>query len=34
VELHRLSPDGRKFVCAEVPESSLFGEMACIGQAM
>jgi CRP-like cAMP-binding protein len=33
-QLYRLSPDGRKFVFAEVPASSIFGEMACIGQAM
>ena len=32
--LYRLSPDGRKFVFAEIPASSVFGEMACIGQAM
>jgi CRP-like cAMP-binding protein len=31
---YRLSPDGRKFVFAEVPALSIFGEMACIGQAM
>jgi CRP/FNR family transcriptional regulator, cyclic AMP receptor protein len=33
-QLYRLSPDGRKFVFAEIPASSIFGEMACIGQAM
>jgi CRP/FNR family transcriptional regulator, cyclic AMP receptor protein len=33
-QLYRLSPDGRKFIFAEVPASSIFGEMACIGQAM
>ncbi len=33
-QLYRLSPEGRKFVFAEVPASSIFGEMACIGQAM
>ena len=33
-QLYRLSPDGRKFVFAEVPVLSVFGEMACIGQAM
>jgi CRP/FNR family transcriptional regulator, cyclic AMP receptor protein len=33
-QLYRLSPDGRKFVFADVPRSSIFGEMACIGQAM
>jgi CRP-like cAMP-binding protein len=33
-QLYRLSPDGRKFVFAEVPAASVFGEMACIGQAM
>jgi CRP-like cAMP-binding protein len=33
-QLYRLSPDGRKFVFAEVPPSSIFGEMTCIGQAM
>jgi CRP/FNR family cyclic AMP-dependent transcriptional regulator len=33
-QLYRLSPDGRKFVFAEVPASSIFGEMSCIGQAM
>jgi CRP-like cAMP-binding protein len=33
-QLYRLSADGRKFVFAEVPASSIFGEMACIGQAM
>jgi len=33
-QLYRLAADGRKFVFAEVPPSSIFGEMACIGQAM
>jgi CRP/FNR family cyclic AMP-dependent transcriptional regulator len=33
-QLYRLSPDGRKFVFAEVPALSMFGEMACVGQAM
>jgi CRP-like cAMP-binding protein len=33
-ELYRLSPDGRKFVFARVPQGSMFGEMACFGQAM
>jgi CRP/FNR family cyclic AMP-dependent transcriptional regulator len=33
-QLYRLAPDGRKFVFADVPPSSIFGEMACIGQAM
>jgi CRP/FNR family transcriptional regulator, cyclic AMP receptor protein len=33
-QLYRLSSDGRKFVFAEVPASSIFGEMTCIGQAM
>jgi CRP-like cAMP-binding protein len=33
-QLYRLSTDGRKFVFAEVPVLSIFGEMACIGQAM
>jgi CRP/FNR family transcriptional regulator, cyclic AMP receptor protein len=33
-QLYRLAPDGRKFVFADVPASSIFGEMACIGQAM
>jgi CRP/FNR family transcriptional regulator, cyclic AMP receptor protein len=33
-QLYRLSADGRKFVFAEVPASSIFGEMSCIGQAM
>jgi CRP/FNR family cyclic AMP-dependent transcriptional regulator len=33
-QLYRLSPDGRKFVFAQVPASSIFGEMSCIGQAM
>jgi CRP/FNR family transcriptional regulator, cyclic AMP receptor protein len=33
-QLYRLSPDGRKFVFAEIPASSIFGEMACVGQAM
>jgi CRP/FNR family transcriptional regulator, cyclic AMP receptor protein len=33
-QLYRLSPDGRKFVFADVPPASIFGEMACIGQAM
>ncbi|MEO5820604.1 MAG: Crp/Fnr family transcriptional regulator [Vicinamibacteraceae bacterium] len=33
-QLYRVSPDGRKFVFADVPASSIFGEMACIGQAM
>src|SRR5688572_20138913 len=33
-ELYRLSPDGRKFVFARVPQGSMFGEMACLGQAM
>jgi CRP-like cAMP-binding protein len=33
-QLYRLSADGRKFVVADVPASSMFGEMACIGQAM
>ena len=33
-QLYRLSADGRKFVFADVPPSSIFGEMACIGQAM
>ena len=33
-QLYRLSPDGRKFVFADVPAGSVFGEMACIGQAM
>ncbi len=33
-QLYRLSPDGRKFVFADVPAGSIFGEMTCIGQAM
>jgi len=33
-QLYRLAPDGRKFVFADIPASSIFGEMACIGQAM
>jgi CRP/FNR family cyclic AMP-dependent transcriptional regulator len=33
-QLYRLAADGRKFVFADVPPSSIFGEMACIGQAM
>src|SRR5688572_28044125 len=33
-QLYRLSADGRKFVFADVPPSSIFGEMACVGQAM
>lgn len=33
-QLYRLATDGRKFVFADVPPSSIFGEMACIGQAM
>jgi len=33
-QLYRLSPDGRKFVFADVPAGSMFGEMTCIGQAM
>ena len=33
-QLYRMSPDGRKFVFAEVPPGSIFGEMTCIGQAM
>jgi CRP/FNR family transcriptional regulator, cyclic AMP receptor protein len=33
-QLYQLSPDGRKFVFAEIPPGSIFGEMACIGQAM
>jgi CRP/FNR family transcriptional regulator, cyclic AMP receptor protein len=33
-QLYRLSPDGRKLVFAQVPPASIFGEMACIGQAM
>ena len=33
-QLYRLSPDGRKLVFAHVPQASIFGEMACIGQAM
>ncbi len=32
--LYRMSPDGRKLVFAHVPQASIFGEMACIGQAM
>ena len=32
-QLYRLAADGRKFVFADVPPSSIFGEMACIGQA-
>jgi CRP/FNR family transcriptional regulator, cyclic AMP receptor protein len=34
VQLYRLAADGRKFVFADVPPASIFGEMACIGQAM
>jgi CRP/FNR family cyclic AMP-dependent transcriptional regulator len=33
-QLYRLAADGRKFVFAEVPPSSMFGEMSCVGQAM
>ncbi len=33
-QLYRLAADGRMFVFADVPPSSIFGEMACIGQAM
>jgi CRP/FNR family transcriptional regulator, cyclic AMP receptor protein len=33
-QLYRMSPDGRKLVLAHVPPASIFGEMACIGQAM
>lgn len=33
-ELYRLAADGRKFVFADVPPASIFGEMACVGQAM
>jgi CRP/FNR family cyclic AMP-dependent transcriptional regulator len=33
-QLYRLSPDGRRFVFADVPASSVFGQMASIGQAM
>lgn len=33
-QLYRMSPDGRKLVFASVPQGSMFGEMACIGQAM
>ena len=33
-QLYRMSADGRKLVLAQVPPSSMFGEMACIGQAM
>ena len=33
-QLYRMSPDGRKLVFAHVPQASMFGEMACIGQAM
>ncbi len=33
-QLYRMSPDGRKLVFATVPQGSMFGEMACIGQAM
>lgn len=33
-QLYRLATDGRKFVFADVPPSSIFGEMGCIGQAM
>jgi CRP/FNR family cyclic AMP-dependent transcriptional regulator len=33
-QLYRMSPDGRKLVIANVPQASIFGEMACIGQAM
>jgi CRP-like cAMP-binding protein len=33
-QLYRMSPDGRKFVFAQVPPASVFGEMSCIGQAM
>ena len=33
-QLYRMSPDGRKLVFAHVPQASIFGEMACIGQAM
>lgn len=33
-QLYRLSADGRKFVFAQVPPASVFGEMACIGQGM
>jgi CRP-like cAMP-binding protein len=32
--LYRLASDGRKFVFVDVPPSSIFGEMACAGQAM
>jgi CRP/FNR family cyclic AMP-dependent transcriptional regulator len=34
VQLYRLAADGRKFVFADVPPFSIFGEMACAGQAM
>ena len=33
-QLYRLAADGRKFVFADLPPSSIFGEMTCIGQAM
>ena len=33
-QLYRLAANGRKFVFADVPPTSIFGEMACIGQAM
>jgi CRP/FNR family transcriptional regulator len=33
-QLYRLSGDGRKFVFADIPAASIFGEMACFGQAM
>lgn len=33
-QLYRMSADGRKLVFARVPPSSMFGEMACVGQAM
>jgi CRP-like cAMP-binding protein len=33
-QLYRMSADGRKLVLARVPPSSMFGAMACIGQAM
>jgi CRP/FNR family transcriptional regulator, cyclic AMP receptor protein len=33
-QLYQVASDGRKFVFADLPPSSIFGEMTCIGQAM